>query len=218
MTTIERPTVVVVDDHSMVAVSLAMALRGRGLEAAAVSPEDFAGRIDDPAPPGGLVLLDLDLGGGADGARLVPRLRRSGWRVLLVTGSTDETRIAVAVAAGAVGRVRKSAPFDELVATAVRVASGRPVISDQERARMEIVARTAGAAAKREQDRWERLTPRELQIAERIAAGRRPAAIAKEFVVSIATVRTQIRSILSKLEVTSQLEVAAMARARRPAS
>ena len=49
---------------------------------------------------------------------------------------------------------------------------------------------------------------------ERIAAGRRPRAIAEEFVVSVATVRTQIRSILAKLEVGSQLEVAAFARQR----
>ncbi len=32
--------------------------------------------------------------------------------------------------------------------------------------------------------------------------------------MSVATVRTQIRSILTKLEVSSQLEVAALARAR----
>jgi DNA-binding NarL/FixJ family response regulator len=43
-------------------------------------------------------------------------------------------------------------------------------------------------------------------------AGRRPATIAQEFVVSVATVRSQIRSILAKLEVSSQLEVAALVR------
>lgn len=206
--------VVIVDDHALVAGALAMALRSGGLDATAVLPADFLPRVDLPAPTGALVLLDLDLGDGLDGVDLVPRLRRSGWRVVLVTGSTDDTRIAVGVAAGALGRVRKSAAFDELVAAATRAAQGRPLISADERARLEDLASAATEARRLDRDRWDRLTPRELQIVDRIAAGRRPAAIAEEFVVSVATVRTQIRSILAKLEVSSQLEVAALARAR----
>lgn len=212
--TAAAPPVLIVDDHSLVACALALALGGRGIEAAAVLPADFLPRIDVPAAPGALVLLDLDLGDGLDGAALVPRLRRAGWRVLLVTGSSDETRIAIGVAAGALGSVRKSAPFDELVGAAVRAVEGRTLIRAEERARLEVLASSAGAKERLERDRWERLTPRERQIVDRIAAGRRPAAIADEFVVSVATVRTQIRSILAKLEVSSQLEVAALARSR----
>lgn len=207
--------VVIVDDHALVAGALVMALRSGGIEATAVLPDAFLPRVDDPAPPGALVLLDLDLGGGLDGVDLVPRLRRAGWRVLLVTGSTDDDRIAAGIAAGALGRVRKSAPFPELVAAATRAAEGRPLIGDDERRRIEETASARAQERRLARDRWERLTPRELQIVERIAAGRRPAAIAEEFVVSVATVRTQVRSILSKLEVGSQLEVAALARERR---
>jgi DNA-binding NarL/FixJ family response regulator len=212
--TADRPTVLIVDDHVLVAGALTMALRARGLAAAAVGPAQLREDLAEPAPPGGLVLLDLDLGADLDGADLVPRLRRAGWRVLLVTGATDETRIAVAVAAGAVGRVRKSAPFDELVDAAVRAAEGRSLVSDAERQRLQTIAAAAEQDARQRHDRWRRLTARELQIVDRIAAGRRPAAIAEEFVVSVATVRTQIKSILGKLEVGSQLEVAALARER----
>jgi DNA-binding CsgD family transcriptional regulator len=63
-----------------------------------------------------------------------------------------------------------------------------------------------------ERERWQRLTPREREVVGRIVAGRRPVHIAAEFVVSVATVRSQIRSILAKLEVGSQLEVAALVR------
>ncbi|MHA6785471.1 response regulator [Pseudonocardia saturnea] len=213
--TATAPPVLIVDDHSLVAGALALALRGRGIEAEAVLPADFLPRVDEPAAPGALVLLDLDLGDGLDGVTLVPRLRRAGWRVLLVTGSSDEKRVAIGVAAGALGRVRKSAPFDELVGAAVRAVEGRPLISAEERHRIEAMASTAGAQERLERERWDRLTPRESQIVDRIAAGRRPVAIAAEFVVSVATVRTQIRSILAKLEVSSQLEVAALAQARR---
>ena len=207
-----RPAVVVVDDHSLVSDTVTLALRERGIEVTAVEPAAFISRADDEAPPFGLVLLDLDLGSGRDGSELVPRLRRAGWQVLLFTASRNETRIAMAVAAGALGWVSKSSSFDALVQAVVRAAAGQPLLPAVERARFVALASTAGQAARAERERWQRLTPREREVVSRIVAGRRPAVIAKEFVVSVATVRSQIRSILAKLEVSSQLEVAALVR------
>lgn len=43
-----------------------------------------------------------------------------------------------------------------------------------------------------------------------MAAGRRAQAIAETYVVSVATVRTQIRGVLTKLGVNSQLEAVAL--------
>ena len=207
-----RLAVVVVDDHTLVADTVVLALRERGIAATAGTPTAFIARADADAPPGGLVLLDLDLGAGRDGAELVPRLLLAGWRVLLLTASRNQTRLAVAVAAGALGWVCKSSPFDDLVQAVVRAAAGRPLLGPGEHARLVALARTAGAAVRSERERWQRLTPREREVVGRIVAGRRPAHIAAEFVVSVATVRSQIRSILAKLEVGSQLEVAALVR------
>ncbi len=205
-------TVLVVDDQALVACSIALALRGYGMAAAAVPPARVGELAERHAPTGGLVLLDLDR--ATDAVGVVAALCRAGWRVLLVTGTAAETAVALAVAAGASGRVHTSRPLEVLVRVATGVAGGRPVLSDDERARLRAVAAAAQLAARRDHDRWSRLTPREREIVDRIAAGRRPAAIADEFVVSLATVRSHIRSILAKLGVGSQLEVAAMARAR----
>jgi DNA-binding NarL/FixJ family response regulator len=215
-----RTTVLVVDDQALVACSIALALRGVGMAAAAVPPARVGELATRQAPPGGLVLLDLDhpVGSGPDPVALVPGLRRAGWQVLLVTGTSDETAVALAVAAGACGRVHKSRPFEELVRVATRAAEGQPVLTALERARLLDLADSTRAAAALDQDRWSRLTPREQEIVDRIAAGRRPAVIAEEFVVSLATVRSHIRSILAKLGVGSQLEVAALANARRPSA
>jgi DNA-binding NarL/FixJ family response regulator len=214
---VSATTVLVVDDQALVACSIALALRGVGMAAVAVPPARVAELAAQQAPPGGLVLLDLDHPvDGADPVALVPGLRAAGWQVLLVTGTSDETAVALAVAAGACGRVHKSRPFEELVRIATRAAEGQPVMSALERTRLLGLADSAQAAARRDHDRWGRLTPREQEIVNRIAAGRRPAAIAEEFVVSLATVRSHIRSILAKLGVGSQLEVAALANARRP--
>lgn len=211
----ERPTVLIVDDHELVRSALVTALTARGLACSATGPRELVARVREPAPAGGLVLLDLDLGDDMDGARLVPDLRRAGWRVLVVTGSVDEARIASAVAAGAAGWVSKSAPFDELVDRVVRAAEGRQLLDEAERSRLRDLAGIARRDDEELERRWSRLTPREQQIADLLGTGLRPTAIAEQAYVSVATVRTQIRSILGKLEVRSQLEAAALAR-RRP--
>jgi DNA-binding NarL/FixJ family response regulator len=60
-------------------------------------------------------------------------------------------------------------------------------------------------------DRIDRLTWRELEILDRIMCGESAATVAAHLVVEITTVRTHIRSILTKLGVPSQLAAAAVA-------
>ena len=50
------------------------------------------------------------------------------------------------------------------------------------------------------------------KVLAELAQGNRAQAVAERYVVSLATVRTQIRSVLSKLEVGSQLEAVALYR------
>lgn len=80
------------------------------------------------------------------------------------------------------------------------------------------MAAASQRAADDVQRKWSQLTPRELEVAGCLAAGMRPTSIAEHSFTSVSTVRTQIKSIMAKLEVTSQLEVAALAlrRGMRP--
>ena len=57
-----------------------------------------------------------------------------------------------------------------------------------------------------------RLTQREREVLALLAGGKRAQSVADHFVVSLATVRTQIRAVLTKLEVGSQLEAVALYR------
>lgn len=204
-----RLPILVIDDHAIVATSLVLALRAQGI-AAKRCPVTSEAAIIAEAESGerGLALLDMDLGLDVDGADLVLPLRAAGWQVLVVTGSSSRNRIAAAVVAGAIGWVSKAAPFEQLVQAAVAAAAGRSTLSEQER--RELVELHRG-----DRDRGrllDRLTAREREVLDRLAAGHRAAKVAEEFVVSVATVRSQIRSILAKLEVGSQLEAVALAR------
>ncbi len=204
-------TVLIVDDHELLSAALVIALGTQGLSARHLTPQELLTQLDQPAPSGGLVLLDLDLGDDIDGAHLVSPLRRAGWRVLVITGSRDEPHIAAAITAGAVGWVPKTAPFDDLLEHAVRAAQGRLMLTEAQRQRIQEIAARAHRASEHLRRRWQQLTPREREILDCLVTGLRARAIAEKYTVSLATVRTQIRSILAKLEVSSQLEAVALA-------
>ncbi|WP_245645700.1 LuxR C-terminal-related transcriptional regulator [Pseudonocardia acaciae] len=210
--------ILIIDDHELFSTSLRMALRGHGFEAhqvpvrAIAEIEAFASRFRP-----GLVVLDLDLGQDADGnwvngVDLVTTLCARGWQPLVVSGSVDTPGVAAAIAAGAIGSVPKSSSFENLLETVMAAAAGRPVMSEEEH-RCWLARHRGYVAAERElARRLGRLSAREREVLEQLAEGNRAADIAAHFVVSMTTVRTQIRAILTKLEVNSQLEAVALVR------
>jgi DNA-binding NarL/FixJ family response regulator len=209
--------VLVIDDHELFSTSLTMALRSEGFDAHTLPVacvHDFLER--NTMGPIGLVVLDLDLGQDADGryvngADLVSGLRGLGWKVLVVSG-VDPPGVAAAIASGAIGSVPKSRSFDVLLGTVMTVASGDPVMTDAEHQGWLELHHRYLAQEREVSRRLLRLSPREREVLELLTEGIRAAAIAKHFVVSMPTVRTQIRSILAKLDVSSQLEAVALFR------
>ncbi|WP_300007363.1 response regulator transcription factor [Pseudonocardia sp.] len=210
--------ILIVDDHPLVAVALTTALREQGLDVERIDPA-ADGSLDAglARARSGLVVLDLDLGrdatgAGIDGAELVAAIRSRGWTVLLLTGSVDRQRVAGAVAAGALGWLPKNLPFEEIVDTVSGAAHGRQVFDAQRRDAL-VAEHHAARSARSDLDRrWARLTPREREVLDCLVEGKRVADVARQFVVAEGTVRTQVRSILAKLEVRSQLEAVALAR------
>lgn len=208
--------VLIVDNHELFSTALRMALCQHGLDAHQVAPTSLdavlavAGRL-----PAGLVLLDLRLGDDDDAARLtgldlIAPLRKLRWAVLVLTGSQNETAEDAALAAGAMCAMQKSCGFEELLRVVLTAAAGKPVMGDAAR-RARLVRHSGHRAEHRAAERrLHNLTARERQVLDLLADGYRAARIAKTFVVSLATVRAQIRAILCKLEVNSQLEAVAL--------
>ncbi|MGH3523661.1 MAG: LuxR C-terminal-related transcriptional regulator, partial [Mycobacterium sp.] len=209
-------SVLVVDDHELFSISLVIALRWHGLRAEQVRTVSveaiLAGAKDLPT---GVAVLDLNLGQDADGQRLngcdlVGTLRCQGWTVIVVSASSDERRIAAAIAAGAIGSVPKSASFDTLLSAILSAVTGKTLLSESEQRIWLDLHRRHLAEEHELALQLERLTKRERAVLEMLAEGHRAATIADKFVVSLTTVRSQIQSILSKLAVNSQLEAVAL--------
>jgi DNA-binding NarL/FixJ family response regulator len=207
--------VLLVEDHELLAQTLKVALASEGIATELVAPtsaQAVLSVVDKRRPS--LVLLDLELGSPiGDGGALVRPIVTLGSAVLVVTGVTDLTRVAAAVEAGAVGYVAKSAPFDHLLEVIRESLAGRPVLAEAERFELLALLRRRRAGDETRLAPFRRLTPREKQVLRALAEGHSVEAIAQRWVVSSATVRTQVRGILTKLDVGTQL--AAVARARQ---
>ena len=221
VSTVSRPAVsslnvLIVDDHDLVAMSLALCLRSQGLHAdrhAARSRDGILTAVATMVP--GVVLLDLDLGRGPDGtaldgATLVDHLCRNGWRVIVLSATTDEPRIGQALDAGALACVPKTAALPVLVAAIRRATQGVEVMRPERRQYFIQQYHRRQEQARAVERRLGRLTERERSVLGHLARGHRAQSIADEFGVSLATIRTQIRAVLQKLNVGGQREAVAL--------
>lgn len=208
-------TVLIVEDHELLAQSLGVALQAEGLQVHVADLRAKRSVLDEAREVGpATVLLDLDLGSHQEaGEALVPDLVGLGARVVVVSGSSDVLRLGTCLELGAAAVLSKSRPFDDVLTAVQNAASGDRVMPDAERQDLLAAMRRSRADQRERLEPFERLTPREAEVLGLLMQGQAAEAIARRFVVSEATVRTQIRGVLSKLAVTSQL--AAVAEAHR---
>jgi two-component system nitrate/nitrite response regulator NarL len=206
------PSIALVEDHQLLAETLAATFVQRGIDTAIVPPDEPAALLHALQRSGaGLVLLDLDLGAHGDGTCVIAPLAAAGIRTLVVSGSTDRERIAIAFEAGAFGYHAKADGFSLLVTKAVdALGSVAPLDESLRRELRDELART-----RRERSNvlepFGRLTERERNTLLALSTGLSVNGIATEWVVSEATVRSHVRGVLAKLDAPSQLAAVALA-------
>ena len=204
----------IVEDHGLIAQTVATALAARGNHVRVVDPrgtDDIAEVVLTHLPE--LVLLDLDLGPAGDATPLIEEFTDVGAAVVIVTGVDDPIRHARCVAAGAAGVVKKSVPFDTLLCAIEQALAHGTLLTPHEREDHLRRLRQHSRAERARLAPFASLTPREAEVLGDLLHGLSVNEIATRAVVSVATVRSQVRSILAKLDVPSQ--VAAIARARQ---
>ncbi len=211
---VNKGGVLIAEDHGLLAESLLLALRAEGLDAERVAPVTIDGILSEArrlSPT--VVLLDLDLGGEiGSSVGLIPPLRELGAQVVMVTGITDPARLAECLEAGATGLIDKTTSFDQLVDSVREVAELGTIVSPARREALLAELRRQRRDDQRRREPFERLTPREREVFAALMDGKPAEVIATESFVSLATVRSQIRTILLKLGVNSQLTAVALAR------
>jgi two-component system, NarL family, nitrate/nitrite response regulator NarL len=205
---------VIVDDHGLLGQSLTFALGADGWEVEQCTDLTAEGILSSVRPEDvEVVLLDLHVGGDLGSTLpLIPEIIETGTKVVMMTGVTDRVRLAECVEAGVIGIIAKSQPFDDLVKAVRHAVAEGNLISPGEREGLLSELRRSRAEQRRRSEVFEQLTRREAQVLAGLMDGRSAEQIASEWVVSITTVRSQIRSLLMKLDVNSQLSAVALAR------
>lgn len=202
--------VLIVEDHRLLAQAVAMALTDRGLQVRLADPtalDEAVATVEE----GTLVLLDLRLGGGRDGGRAIAPFVRRGARVVVVTGTSDPIALARALEAGALTIVAKQQPFADLVDAVLAVRAGDVPAVDPRYHDVVQVARARRAEQDAARAVLARLSERETEVLDQLCDGRSAQEIAAAAGVSLTTVRAQIRAVLAKLDVRSQLQAVARA-------
>ncbi|MGD9704276.1 MAG: response regulator [Acidimicrobiia bacterium] len=204
--------VLIVDDHKLVASGLQLALQARGWDAEVASGPTAAAIVEIArtfAPQ--CVLLDLHLGDVGSGLDFVVPLRDMGAAVVLLTSEIDRNVLASALEAGVEGWISKSAYVDEVVVAVEDVLAGRSLIGRTAKEQMLEELRLWRADLHHAMSPFERLTLREREVLAAMIDGLSAEDIAAMQTVSLATVRSQIRAVLQKLGVHSQLAAVATA-------
>ncbi|HEX9854710.1 MAG TPA: response regulator transcription factor [Acidimicrobiia bacterium] len=207
------PSVLVVEDHGLVAGLLVDGLRAAGFDAVAVfgnSLESVRAAMYDVRPE--ICLLDFDLGTLGSALPLITTGVEVGARVVMLSAHEDDRTVAECIEAGAVGFLSKDIPVPQLVGALRSLDKVRSLVSEPERFELLAMLRQSRSAETARLSPFQRLTKRESEVLAAICEGGSAAEIAEAWVVSVATVRTHIRAILTKLGVKSQVEAIAMAR------
>ncbi len=162
--------------------------------------------VEAAAPDVAVLDVRLPDGDGVEVCREL-RSRHPNLACLMLTSFADDEALAQAVLAGAAGYVLKQIHGTELVASIRAVAAGHSLIDSETTRRVLGELRRANA----EREGVERLTHREREILELIAAGKTNREIGAELFLAEKTVKNYVSNLLAKLGMGRRSEAAAYA-------
>lgn len=193
----------IVEDHPVIVAALTGLLdthQGIDVVGAAGSIQEFYDTAHDWNAS--LLLLDIDLPDGS-GLDLAEQLMEDNpsLGIVFYSGTKDRTTIRRALDLGCRGYLSKLVPETQIVSMLMDAASGQRVFDSQ----------TASIALSDPDDRADiRLTPREAEVLQLVAADMTNERIARELGIAANTVKTLISRVRAKLNVSSRAAAVAV--------
>jgi DNA-binding NarL/FixJ family response regulator len=201
-----------VDDDPLVRAGLSFMLGGADdleIVGEAADGSEVAAAVDRTRPD--VVLMDIRMP-AVDGlaATQALRAREDAPEVIVLTTFHADEQVLRALRAGAAGFVLKDTPPAQILDAVRRVAAGEPVLSPA--VTRQLMEHAAGGAPDdrhtRARARVAALNDREREVAVAVGRGRSNAEIAAELFMSVATVKTHVSRILSKLTLNNRVQIA----------
>lgn len=211
-----RPTIHVAARLALLGQTVQAALQGRGLPAVCLRlPEEGVAWSRSLVRPDDLVLLLDDVDGPGDLRRARERVATCPARCIVLTAAPTGMVWVALMSSGAEAVLSAQISLDDLVETIEHVLAGDEVVDPERRASMIQEWEDITSQFEEMAGRLSRLSPRELDVLERVSHGESPREIAEHLGVALTTVRSHIKAGRNKLGVNSQLAAAAILR-RRP--
>jgi DNA-binding NarL/FixJ family response regulator len=203
----EEIRIVVVDDHALFRrglVGLLSEMENFKVVGEASNGEQALGIVAKQTPD--IVLLDINMP-GMSGIETLSALQKQGLKsqVLMLTISQQEEDLLGAIRAGAQGYLLKNAEPETLQNTIKQVVAGKSVLAPEVTAQVFRLVRNGQLGSSNV------LTGREVEVLQYLARGLTTSQTGTEMFISENTVKTHIRHILEKLEVSNRAEAVAKA-------
>src|SRR5688500_7925579 len=207
MSVLMQPRVLIVDDHPLTRDALATLLAGNDFDVVGQASDgqeaiELAGRLRPQ-----LVLLDLSMP-GLDGLSALPGLRDAvpDAEVVVLTASGTEENLLAAIRAGAAGYLLKSEPPGRIVEFLRGAARGEAALSGEVARRLLEQVREGGQRGGVPDEIATALSARELEVLLLLDEHLGTDDIARRLFISEHTVRSHVKSLLHKLNVSSRRE------------
>jgi DNA-binding NarL/FixJ family response regulator len=158
-----------------------------------------------------VVVMDLNMPGvsGVQATRAI-LADRPATRVLVLTMFDDDDTVFTAMRAGALGYLIKGADTDDVVRAITAVGNGDAIFGPSVARR--ITAFLTREPSNREEIQFPQLTSREREVLALIAEGLSNPDIARRLYLSPKTIRNQVSSIFTKLQVADRAQAIVRAR------
>ena len=201
----ETMRLVLCDDNLLLGEALAPALTASGHQIAAITTSLAGGLAAIRAHRPDACLIGLRFPGedGLAGIRAI-RQRHPGTSVLILARAADPSIAWEARKLGVAGFLSKDANVAQITQALATIAAGETVFEPG------LPSRPAPRAPRRDRRVYE-LTPREQEVLRRIVDGQGTGQMAREMNIATSTLRSYVKTLLTKLGTHSRLQAAALA-------
>jgi DNA-binding NarL/FixJ family response regulator len=200
--------ILIVDDHPLTREALSSLLRAPGFDVAGEAADGKTAVAEAARLLPDLVLLDLSMP-GMDGLAALPQLRAAApdCEVVVLTASGTEENLLAAIRGGAAGYLLKSEPPERIARFLEGVANGEAALSGSIARRLLDEVRTGNDRGSGVPDAIaEALSAREVEVLLLLDDHLGTDEIAGRLFISEHTVRSHVKSLLRKLNVSSRRE------------
>jgi two-component system NarL family response regulator len=210
----EKSRIMLVDDHELFRQGLASLINNQpdlqvvGQASDGLSALSLASKIKPD-----LIIMDVNMpiSNGLEATQLI-RQRMPDVRILMLTIHEDDHTLYQAIQAGANGYLLKQSDSASFLEGVRKALAGEPVLPPQLADRLlEEFARLASLERDESPKEDYGLTLRELEVLENVATGATDKEIAVELNISVYTVKSHVRNILSKLHAINRWQAVNLA-------